>query len=79
MNWVFDEIGDTLMRLGKASRSEAKRDDGDKPVEANMQSNIAGIAARGTCPKLVDSEAMTGSMESLFVVDISRNNGCPRG
>jgi hypothetical protein len=76
---VFDEIGDTLMRLGKASRSEAKRDDGDKPVEANMQSNIAGIAAGGTCPKLVDSEAMTGSMESLFVVDISRNNGCPRG
>ena len=40
-------------------------------MEANMQSNIAGIAARGTWPKLADSEAITGSMESLFVVDIS--------
>ena len=40
-------------------------------MEANMQSNIAGIAAGGTWPKLVDSEAITGSIELLFVVDIS--------
>ena len=36
-----------------------------------MQSNIAGIAAGGTWPKLVDSEAITGSTESLSVVDMS--------
>lgn len=61
------------MRVGKASRREAKRDGGDKPVEANTQSNIAGIAAGGTFPKPVDSEAMRESMDLLFIADISKS------
>jgi hypothetical protein len=61
------------MRVGKMLRREAKRDGGDKPVEANMQSNIAGIAAGGTFPKPVDSEAMRESMDSLFIADISKS------
>lgn len=60
------------MRLGKASRREAKRDDGGKPVEANMQSNIAGTATVGTFPKLVESEAIREFMEPLLLEDISR-------
>lgn len=72
-NPVVGENRDTFVRLGKASRREPKMEGGDKPVEATMQSNIAGIAAGGTCPKLVESEAMRDSMESLFVADISKS------
>lgn len=46
------------MILGKVSRSEEKRDNGDEAVEAKIQSNIAGTAAGGTCRKLLDNEVM---------------------
>jgi hypothetical protein len=56
--------------LVKVSRSEAKSDDRDKPVEAKMQSKTAGTAAGGTWLKLVESVLIRVAMESVSSVDI---------
>lgn len=58
------------MNLENESRSEAKRADGDIPVDAKMQSSIAGRAAKGTCLKLSDREEIIeaiGLLSSAFI------------
>jgi hypothetical protein len=59
-----------LINLENESRSEAKRADGDSPVDAKMQSSIAGRAAKGTCLKLSDREEIIetiGLLSSAFI------------
>lgn len=51
--------------LGNCSRRVEKIENGDEAVEANIQSSIAGIASGGTSRKLVNNEAMIGSINRV--------------
>lgn len=59
------------MKVGRSSRREEKREDGDKGVEAKMQSNMGGMADRGTCPKLFESEEIRAASIGLDSVAVA--------
>lgn len=71
-------MNNTLLKVGNSLRRVEKIDEGAAFVEANIQSSIPGIAAGGTCRKLLRSDSTIGSIgvsigESNSAEEISNN------